>query len=153
MAAVKTVAVNRKARHEYYVLESIEAGIELVGTEVKSIRMGQVNLKDSWADVQNGEIFLLGMHVSPYEKGNIFNREPERTRKLLLHKNEIRRLHQDVKTKGLTLIPLSLYFKNSNVKVELGLCKGKKLYDKRATAAERDAKRSMDRAMKDRAQN
>lgn len=153
MAAVKTVAVNRKARHEYYVLESIEAGIELVGTEVKSIRMGQVNLKDSWADVQNGEIFLLGMHVSPYEKGNIFNREPERTRKLLLHKNEIRRLHQDVKTKGLTLIPLSLYFKNSNVKVELGLCKGKKLYDKRATAAERDAKRSMDRAVKDRAQN
>lgn len=153
MAAVKTVAVNRKARHEYYVLESIEAGIELVGTEVKSIRMGQVNLKDSWADVQNGEIFLLGMHVSPYEKGNIFNREPERTRKLLLHKNEIRRLHQDVKTKGLTLVPLSLYFKNSNVKVELGLCKGKKLYDKRATAAERDAKRSMDRAVKDRAQN
>ncbi len=149
MAAVKTVAVNRKARHEYFVLESLEAGIELVGTEVKSIRMGQVNLKDSWVNVREGEVFLIGMHVSPYEKGNIFNREPERTRRLLLHKNEIRKLNQDIKTKGLALIPLSLYFKDSRVKVELGVCKGKKLYDKRAASAARDAKRSIDRAVKD----
>ncbi|NLW78378.1 MAG: SsrA-binding protein SmpB [Ruminococcaceae bacterium] len=148
MATTKTVAVNRKARHEYFVLESLEAGIELVGTEVKSIRMGNVNLKDSWVDIRDGEAFLVGMHVSPYEKGNIFNRDPERKRKLLLHKNEIRRLYSDLKTKGLTLIPLSLYFNKSNVKVELGLCKGKKLYDKRATAAERDAKRTIDRQMK-----
>lgn len=146
----KVVAVNRKARHEYFVQESIEAGIELVGTEVKSIRMGNVNLKDAWADVKNGEIFVLGMHVSPYEKGNIFNRDPIRTRRLLLHKREIRKLHQQLKTKGLTLIPLSLYFKGSNVKLELGLCKGKKLYDKRDTAASRDAQRSIDRAMKER---
>lgn len=152
MAAVKTVAVNRKARHEYHVFENLEAGIELVGTEVKSIRMGQVNLKDAWADVQNGEIFLIGMHISPYEKGNIFNRDPERTRRLLLHKSEIRKLNQDIKVKGLTLIPLSLYLKGSHVKVDLGVCKGKKLYDKRASAAERDAKRSIDRAMKDQAQ-
>lgn len=148
MAETKTVAVNRKARHEYHVLESYEAGIELVGTEVKSIRMGNVNLKESWADIQNGELFLLGMHISPYEKGNIFNREPERKRKLLMHKKEIRMLGQEIKTKGLTLVPLSLYFKGSHVKVQIGLCKGKKLYDKRATAAERDAKRDMDRAVK-----
>ena len=153
MAANKTVAVNRKARHEFFVMESIEAGIELVGTEVKSIRMGQVNLKDSWADVRGGEVFLLGMHISPYEKGNIFNREPERTRKLLLHKNEIRKLHQEMKIKGLTLIPLALYFKGSHVKVELGVCKGKKIYDKRASAAEKDAKRNVDRALKNDAQN
>ncbi len=151
LAAVKTVAVNRKARHEYFVLQSLEAGIELVGTEVKSIRMGQVNLKDSWVNVCDGEVFLIGMHVSPYEKGNIFNREPERTRRLLLHKNEIRKLKQDLKTKGLALIPLSLYFKNARVKVELGVCKGKKLYDKRAASAARDAKRSIDRAVKDQA--
>lgn len=149
MAAIKNIAANRKARHEYFVLESIEAGIELVGTEVKSIRMGQVNLKDSWANVQNGEIFLLGMHVSPYEKGNIFNREPERVRRLLMHKKEIRKLNQDIKVKGLTLIPLSIYFKGSNVKVELGVCKGKKLHDKRASEAEKDARRSIDRAMKE----
>ncbi len=153
MAESKIVAVNRKARHEYYVLESLEAGIALVGTEVKSIRMGNVNLKDAWADVSAGEIVLQGMHVSPYEKGNIFNRDPLRTRKLLLHKREIRRLHQELKTKGLTLIPLSLYFKNSRVKVELGLCKGKKLYDKRAATAERDARRTMDRAMKEQSRN
>lgn len=149
MAATKTLAVNRKARHEYHVLDTIEAGIELVGTEVKSIRMGNVNLKDAWADVRDGEMFVMGMHISPYEKGNIFNRDPTRKRKLLLHKREIRKLHQDVKTKGLTLVPLSLYFKNSNVKVELGICKGKKLYDKRADAAARDAQRSIARAMKD----
>ncbi|MDL2218831.1 SsrA-binding protein SmpB [Ruminococcaceae bacterium OttesenSCG-928-O06] len=148
MVPTKTVAVNRKARHEYIVLETVEAGIELVGTEVKSIRMGNVNLKEAWADVRDGEVHLVGMHISPYEKGNIFNRDPERKRKLLLHKSEIRRLYQQVKTQGLTLIPLSLYLKGSLVKVELGLCRGKKLYDKRATAANRDAKRTMDRAVK-----
>ena len=150
MAAIKSVAVNRKARHEFFVLESMEAGIELVGTEVKSIRMGNINLKDSWVDIREGELFLVGTHISPYEKGNIFNRDPERPRRLLMHKREIRRLHQELKTKGLTLVPLTVYLKGSRVKVEVGLCKGKKLYDKRATAAERDAKRSIDRAMKDR---
>ncbi len=149
MAETKTVAVNRKARHEYHVLETLEAGIALAGTEVKSIRMGNVNLKDAWAEVSAGEVTLQGMHISPYEKGNIFNRDPLRGRKLLLHRREIRRLHQELKTKGLTLIPLSVYFKNSRVKVELGLCKGKKLYDKRAATAERDAKRSMERAVKE----
>ncbi len=148
MAAIKTVVVNRKARHEYHVLDSLEAGIELVGTEVKSIRMGNVNLKDSWVNIQDGEAWLIGTHISPYEKGNIFNREPERTRKLLMHKREIRHLATELKTQGLTLVPLSLYFKNSRVKVELGICKGKKLHDKRATAAERDAKRMIDRAVK-----
>ncbi|MDL2293992.1 SsrA-binding protein SmpB [Ruminococcaceae bacterium OttesenSCG-928-D13] len=148
MAAIKTVAVNRKARHEYHVLENIEAGIELVGTEVKSIRMGNVNLKEAWAEVRGSEMYLLDMHISPYEKGNIFNRDPVRKRRLLLHKSEIRRLQQQVKTKGLTLVPLSLYLKGSLVKVELGLCKGKKLYDKRADAADRDARRTIDRAVK-----
>ena len=148
MTQTKQVVANRKARHEYFVIESYEAGIELVGTEVKSIRMGNINLKDSWADVREGEIYVLGMHISPYEKGNIFNRDPLRPRKLLMHKREIRKLHQDVKTEGLTLVPLSIYFKDSKVKIELGLCKGKKLYDKRATSAERDARRNIDRAMK-----
>lgn len=151
MAAIKSVAVNRKARHEYHVLETVEAGIELVGTEVKSIRMGNVNLKDSWVNIQNGEAWLVGTHISPYEKGNIFNRDPERTRRLLLHKREIRSLFQEIKTKGLTLVPLALYLKDSRVKVELGLCKGKKLYDKRATSAERDARRTIERAVKDHA--
>ncbi len=150
MAAIKSVAVNRKARHEYFVLETLEAGIELVGTEVKSIRQGNVNLKDSWVNIQDGQAYLMGMHISPYEKGNIFNRDPERVRKLLLHKREIRKMKVDIKTEGLTVIPLSMYFSGSNVKVELGLCKGKKLHDKRATAAERDAKRTMERAMKNR---
>lgn len=149
MANTKQVAVNRKARHEYFVEESLEAGIELVGTEVKSIRQGNVNLKDSWADIREGEIYVLGMHISPYEKGNIFNRDPVRTRKLLLHKREIVKMHQLIKTKGYTLVPLSIYFKGSKVKLELGLCKGKKLHDKRASAAERDARRDIDRAMKD----
>lgn len=148
MEGTKILAVNRKARYEYFVQESMEAGIELVGTEVKSIRQGNVNLKDAWADVKNGEAYVLNMHISPYEKGNIFNRDPLRARKLLLHKREIYRLQAEVKTKGLTLIPLSLYFKGSKVKVELGLCKGKKLYDKRASTAERDAKRDIDRVMK-----
>lgn len=150
MENVKMVAVNRKARHEYEVLEKLEAGIELVGTEVKSIRQGNVNLKEAWADVKEGEAWLIGMHISPYEKGNIFNREPERTRKLLLHKREIRKLGADLKVKGLTLVPLALYFKNSHVKVELGICRGKKLYDKRASKAADDAKRTMERAMKTR---
>ena len=144
----KTIADNRKARHDYFVLEAMEAGIELVGTEVKSIRTGSVNLKDSWVDVVNGELMVLGMHISPYEIGNIFNRDPVRPRRLLAHKMEIRRLAAEIKQNGLTLVPLKLYFKGSRVKVEVGLCKGKKLYDKRATAAQKDAKRDIDRAMK-----
>ena len=138
MAADKTgtklIAVNRKARHEYFVLETFEAGIELVGTEVKSLRMGGVNLKDSWCTVDDGELFVKGMHISPYEKGNIFNRDPFRVRKLLMHKREIMRLLGRVKQDGLTLIPLSLYFKSSRVKMELGLCKGKQLHDKRVVS-------------------
>lgn len=145
---IKTVADNRKARHEYFILESFEAGIELVGTEVKSIRNGSVNLKDSWCSIDNGEIFIKGMHISPYEKGNIFNRDPLRVRKLLIHKREINKLFGSVKQDGLTLIPLSLYFKDSRVKVQIGLCKGKKLYDKREDSAKRDAKREIDRNLK-----
>lgn len=144
----KTVAENRKVRHEYFVIETYEAGIELVGTEVKSIRMGSVNLKDSWCSIDNGEIFVRGMHISPYEKGNIFNRDPLRVRKLLMHKKEINRLYGTIKQDGLTLIPLTLYFKDSKVKIQLGLCKGKKLYDKRADAAKRDARREIDRNIK-----
>ncbi|MBC8545812.1 SsrA-binding protein SmpB [Clostridiaceae bacterium NSJ-31] len=146
----KTIAENRKARHDYFVIESFEAGIELFGTEVKSIRQGSVNLKDCWCDIKNGELFVIGMHISPYEKGNIFNRDPLRMRKLLMHKREIARLYGQVKQMQYTLIPLSLYFKGSRVKVQLGLCKGKKLYDKREDMARRDAKRDIDRAMKDR---
>lgn len=144
----KTIAENRKARHDYFVLEALETGIELVGTEVKSIRTGSVNLKDSWVDVVGGDLMVMGMHISPYEKGNIFNRDPVRPRRLLAHGREIRRLAAEVKQNGLTLVPLRLYFKGSRVKVEVGLCKGKKLYDKRATTAQRDAKRDIDRAMK-----
>ena len=146
----KTIAVNRKARHDYFVQGTYEAGIELFGTEVKSLRQGQVNLKDSWCDIQNGELFIKQMHISPYEKGNIFNKDPIRPRKLLMHKREILKLYGTLKQEGLTLVPLSLYFKNSRVKVELGLCKGKKLYDKRDDIAKRDAKRTIDRAMKER---
>ena len=146
----QTITTNRAARHEYFVLETFEAGIELYGTEIKSIRNGSVNLKESWADIQNGEVFVYGMHVSPYEMGNIFNRDPFRVRKLLLHRKEINKLMGKIKQEGLTLIPLSLYFKKQYVKVELGLCKGKKLYDKRETMAKRDAKRDIDRAMKER---
>lgn len=145
---IKNIADNRKVRHEYFVLETYEAGIELVGTEVKSIRCGNVNLKDSWCSIDNGELFLKGMHVSPYEKGNIFNRDPFRPRKLLMHRKEINKLFGTIKQDGLALIPLSLYFKDSRVKVQLGLCKGKKLYDKRADAAKRDAKREIDRNIK-----
>ncbi|MBQ6896836.1 MAG: SsrA-binding protein SmpB [Oscillospiraceae bacterium] len=144
-----SITVNRAARHEYFVLETYEAGIELFGTEIKSIRNGSVNLKESWADIQNGEVFVYGMHISPYEKGNIFNRDPFRVRKLLLHKKEINKLLGKLKQDGLTLVPLSLYYKGPRVKMELGLCKGKKLYDKRDDMAKRDAQRNIDRAMKD----
>lgn len=147
-AKTKTIAVNRQARHEYFVIEAMETGIALVGTEVKSLRAGTVNLKDAWVEAANGELVVQGMHISPYEKGNIFNRDPLRPRKLLAHKNEIRRLAQQIKLQGYTLVPLSLYFKHGRVKLELGVCKGKKLYDKRASAAARDAKRDIDRALK-----
>ena len=146
-AATKTITTNKKARHDYFIIESFETGIELFGTEVKSIRAGSVNLKDS---IDNGEIFVKGMHISPYEKGNIFNRDPFRVRKLLMHKKEIMRLFGLVKQENYTLIPVSLYFKGSHVKMQLGLCKGKKLYDKRQDLAKRDAKRDIDRALKER---
>lgn len=144
----KSIADNRKVRHDYFVLESFEAGIELVGTEVKSIRQGGVNLKDSWCSIDKGELFVKGMHISPYEKGNIFNRDPLRVRRLLMHRREINKLYGTLKQDGLSLIPLSLYFKDSKVKMQLGLCKGKKLYDKRDDAAKRDAKREIDRSLK-----
>lgn len=145
---LKPVASNRKAYHEYFVLEKYEAGIELLGTEVKSLRAGKANLKDSYCEVEKGELFITGMHISPYENGNIFNKDPYRKRKLLMHKKEIRRLHQSVKEKGLTLIALSVYFKNGKAKLEIGLCKGKKLYDKRETAAKKSASREMDKTLK-----
>lgn len=149
---IKTVANNKKAFHDYFVEEKYEAGIELFGTEVKSIRAGKLNLKDSWCSVVEGEIFINGMHVSPYEQGNIFNRDPLRVRKLLMHKREITKLFFLVKQDGYSLIPLSVYFSGSKVKVEVGLCKGKKLYDKRAVAAEKSAKRTIERALKERQQ-
>ena len=145
----RTIAQNRKAWHEYFVDEKYEAGIALFGTEVKSIRGGAVNLKDAYCSIKNGELFVVGMHISPYEKGNIFNREPRRERKLLMHKREIMKLTGLVAQKGYTLVPLSLYFSGKNVKVEVGLCRGKKLYDKRDAAAEKDASREMDRRMRD----
>ena len=146
---IKIAAQNKKAYHDYFVEEKYEAGIELFGTEVKSIRAGSVNLKDSYCDIKDGELFVVGMRVSPYEHGNIFNRDPLRRRKLLMHKREIMKLHGLVAQKGMSLIPLSLYFKNSHVKVELGLCRGKKMYDKRDSIAERDANREIDRKMKE----
>ena len=147
--ATKTIVDNRKAFHDYFVEESMEAGIELCGTEVKSLRKGTVNLKDAWCSVENGELFVKGMHISPYEQGNIFNRDPVRPRKLLMHRREIFRLYGLLKQQqGLTLIPLSLYFKGSRVKVQLGLCRGKKLYDKREEAAKRDMKREAERALR-----
>lgn len=145
---LKTVATNKKALHEYFVLESIEAGIQLCGTEVKAIRTGGVNLKDAWCSVVEGEMYVNGMHISPYDHGNVFNRDPMRVRKLLLHKKESMRLFGQLKQQGLTLIPLSLYFKGSRVKVQVGLCRGKKLYDKREDAARRDMKREAERALK-----
>ena len=147
---IKKIADNRKVFHEYFVLERFEAGIELAGTEVKSIRAGQVNLKDCFCTVKDGELFVRGMHISPYEHGNIFNRDPVRARRLLMHKREILKLQARVMQDGVALIPLSLYFKDSRVKVELGLCKGKKLHDKRESDAERESRREIDRVMKER---
>ncbi len=146
----KKIAENRKAFHDFFVLERFEAGIELAGTEVKSIRGGQVNMKDCFCTVKDGELFVRGMHISPYEHGNIFNKDPVRPRRLLMHKREILRLNARVMQDGVALIPLSLYFKDGRVKVELGLCKGKKLYDKRSSEAERQSKRDIDRMMKER---
>ncbi len=146
----RIIAQNKKAWHEYFVDEKYEAGIALFGTEVKSIRAGAVNLKDSYCDIKDGEIYVKGMHVSPYEQGNIFNKDPLRDKKLLMHKREIMKLHGLVAQKGFTLIPLSLYFSGSHVKVEIGLCRGKKLYDKRDDAAKRDADRVIERSMRDR---
>lgn len=147
---IKQAAANRKAFHDYFILERYEAGIELFGTEVKSIRAGTLNLKDSYCTIKNGEIFVRGMHISPYEQGNIFNRDPDRARRLLMHKKEILKLNAKVMQDGAALIPLSVYFKDSRVKLEVGLCKGKKLYDKRDSEAKKDAQRSMDRAMRER---
>ncbi len=147
---VKEITSNRKAFHEYFVLERFEAGIELAGTEVKSIRAGEINLKDSFCTIKNGELFVRGMHISPYEHGNIFNKDPVRPRRLLMHKREILKLNARVMQDGVALIPLSLYFKDSRVKVELGLCKGKKLHDKRDSEADRETKRDMERIMKER---
>ena len=144
----KVITVNRSARHEYFVLETFEAGIELFGTEVKSLRAGTVNLKDSYVQVKDGEIYLIGVHISPYDHGNRFNLDPERTRKLLMHKREIIRLYSTVKQDGLTLVPTKCYFKDSKVKFEIGLARGKKDYDKRAVMAKKEAARDIDRAMK-----
>lgn len=148
--STKTIAQNKKAHHDYFVLESYEAGIELCGTEVKSLRAGRVNLKDSWCNIVDGEIFVNGMHISLYDHGNVFNKDPMRVRRLLMHKKEILKLFGTLQQQGLSLIPISLYFKGSKVKMQVGLCKGKKLYDKRASMAERDAKRNIDRALKER---
>jgi len=145
----KQAAQNRKALHDYFVLERYEAGIELFGTEVKSIRAGTVNLKDSFCVVKNGELFAHGIHISPYTHGSYYNKDPDRPKRLLMHKREIMKLNAKVMQEGLTLVPLSLYFKDGRVKAEIGLCKGKKLYDKREAAAEKSAKRDMDRAMKE----
>ena len=146
----RTVAQNKKAYHDYFVLEEYEAGIELFGTEVKSIRQGRVNLKDAWCSIDNGEIFVNGMHISPYEQGNIFNRDPLRKKKLLMHKKEIHKLYGTIKQQGLTLIPLSVYFNKGKAKIKVGLCKGKKIYDKRDVAAKQEANRSIDREIKER---
>lgn len=146
---VKEITSNRKAFHEYLVLERFEAGIELAGTEVKSIRAGNVNLKDAFCTIKDGELFVRGMHISPYEHGNIFNKDPVRPRRLLMHKREIVKLNARIMQDGVALIPLSLYFKDSRVKVELGLCKGKKLHDKRDSEAERQTRRDIDRIMKE----
>lgn len=147
---IPKVAQNKKAYHDYFVLETYEAGIELFGTEVKSIRKGKVNLKDAWCSIDGGEIFVNGMHISPYDHGNIFNRDPMRVKRLLMHKREINRLFGVTKQQGLTLIPLSVYFSNGRAKLEIGLCKGKKNYDKREAAAKRDAKRDIEREMRSR---
>lgn len=147
---LQIVANNKKAFHDYFVIESLEAGIELFGTEVKSVRNGRINLKDAWCSIDGGEIFVRGMHISPYDHGNIFNRDPLRVRKLLLHKREINRLYGLMKQQGYTLIPLSAYFKKGRLKIQVGLCKGKKNYDKREDMARKSAKRDMERAVKER---
>lgn len=147
---IKIIAQNKKAYHDYFVLETYEAGIELFGTEVKSLRQGRVNLKDSWCSVDDGEMFAVGMHISPFEQGNIFNRDPMRKKRLLLHKKEIMRLFGNSKQNGLSIIPLKLYFKGSYAKLEIGLCRGKKNYDKRADIAKKSAQREMQRAVKER---
>ena len=145
---IKIIAQNKKAYHDYFIIEKYEAGIELFGTEVKSLRAGQVNLKDSFCRVYEGELYALGVHISPYEKGNIFNKDPMREKRLLMHKKEIMKLHGLVGRDGYSLIPLSIYFKGSRAKMEIGVCKGKKLYDKRESDAKRDANRMMERTMK-----
>lgn len=147
---IKIIAQNKKAYHDYFVDEKYEAGIELFGTEVKSIRAGKVNVKESYCDIKDGEVFVVGMHISPYEQGNVFNKDPLRPKKLLLHKREILKLFGLTAQKGYTLVPLQIYLKNSRVKVEIGLCRGKKLYDKRDDMARNDAKRDMERAFKSR---
>ena len=149
-SGVKVMARNQKAHHEYFIEERFETGIELVGTEVKSIRAGTLSLKEAWCQIKDGELFIKQLHVAPYEKGNIFNKDPLRTRRLLMHKREINRLYGKVKQDGYAIVPLSVYLKNSRVKLEIALCRGKKLYDKRDDAAVRDAKRQIDRAMKSR---
>jgi len=146
---IKPVSQNKKARHDYFIEQTFEAGIVLAGTEVKSVRLGKVNLRDSYAYIKDSEVFISGMHISPYEKGNIFNRDPMRDRKLLLHKYEINKLIGYTQQKGLALVPLQVYFKNGKVKVELAVARGKKLYDKRRDIADRDAKREIDRRVKD----
>ena len=151
--STKQIASNRKAFHDYFIEDKYEAGIELAGTEVKSIRLGAVNLRDSFCSVKDGEMFLYGMHISPYEKGNIFNKDPRRTRKLLLHRREIRKLQARVQQDGYSLVPLSLYFSGPRVKVELALARGKKLYDKRESLAERDSKRQIERSLKERSRD
>ncbi len=150
--SIKTLASNRQAYHEYFIEEKFEAGIELVGTEVKSVRMGKLNLKESWIEISGGQMFVKQMHISPYEKGNIFNKDPMRVRKLLMHKREINKLFGLVQRQGYAIIPLSVYLKGSLIKVEVALAKGKKLYDKRASDAERDAKREIAREIKERNQ-
>ena len=147
--SVKIIAQNKKAYHDYFVDEKFEVGISLVGTEVKSIRQGNINLKDSYCKINNGEIFVVGMHISPYEKGNIFNKDPLRDRKLLMHKREILKLFNNIKKDGVSIIQLSVYLKGPVVKVEIGLCRGKKLYDKRESIAARDVKREIERNMRD----
>lgn len=149
-SSIKVIARNKKASHEYFILEKFECGIELFGTEVKSIRNGKINLTDAYASIDGGEVFVKGMNISPFEQGNIFNRDPLRPKKLLMHKREILKLFGQLKTQGYALIPLSVYLKGSRVKLELGLCKGKKLYDKREDIAKRDAKRNIDRELKSR---
>ena len=146
--SIKLIANNKKAYHDFFIEDTFEAGISLHGTEVKSLRMGKCSIKEAFVRIENGEVFVYGMHISPYEKGNIFNKDPLRVKKLLMHRYEINKLMGKIKEKGLTLVPLKVYFKGSLVKVEIGLARGKKLYDKRDAAAKKDAKREMDRALK-----